>query len=198
MDAGDSPVDAAPGVDGGCSTVMRMRIVAAGLLIGALALLTGCIARDPIPAPPTTPTTAPLFADEDEALAAAEEAYRAYLAMVNQIANEGGQAPERIATFVTDEQYINELTSFERYVSTDSHSEGALIADSFELQSYSDDQIVTYLCLDASETRIVTSSGVDITPTDRTARASLQVSFEIDQMRLLIAENESWSGPSFC
>ncbi len=78
-------------------------VVGALVLVGMLAL-TGCVDGDRLPTLPPTPTSTPIFASEEEALAAAEEAYAAYLEMSNLISSEGGVEPERIAPFVTADQ----------------------------------------------------------------------------------------------
>ena len=92
---------------------VRMRIgvcVGVGLFVVAL---VGCAPEDS-PVPPPTPDVKPLFASDEEALAAAEEAYAAYLAMSDEISHDGGVNPERIAPFVTSERLVTELDSFGR------------------------------------------------------------------------------------
>ena len=56
-----------------------------------VSLFSGCIPTEPLadtPAP--QPTSTPVFASEEEALAAAVEAYAGYLEMSDLIASEGG------------------------------------------------------------------------------------------------------------
>ena len=52
-----------------------MRVTAA---LAVVLLLTGCSLASPEVAPTPTPSATPVFASEEEALAAAEEAYAAY------------------------------------------------------------------------------------------------------------------------
>lgn len=89
----------------------------AATAVAALVLLAGCVPPTPTavptPVPTTSPAAEPVFASDAEALAAAEEAYVAYLAMSDLIAQEGGRNPERIAPFVTEEQLAVELEGFE-------------------------------------------------------------------------------------
>ena len=71
--------------------------IGAHLGVGLLALvLAGCAPDVPAIQVPPTPTVTPLFASDEEALAAAEEAYAAYLAMSDEITSDGGERPERI------------------------------------------------------------------------------------------------------
>ena len=84
-----------------------MRIAGVQISSGVLAMLlaafmlSGC-ASTPVPTPTSaTPTVAPVFATEEEALAAATEAYAAYQELIDRIFSEGGKAPSRIAAVVT-------------------------------------------------------------------------------------------------
>ena len=80
--------------------------------IAGMLLLAGCGGGDPIPTLPPTPSATPIFASEEEALAAAEDAYAAYRGMSDQISAEGGANPERIAPFVTESRLADELRGF--------------------------------------------------------------------------------------
>ncbi len=80
------------------------RLGAALAAVGALALvLTGCVGS-PAPTQSPTPTeAAPIFASDEEALAAAVEAYEALSQQRRtKITDDGGAEPERIDPFVTD------------------------------------------------------------------------------------------------
>ena len=61
-------------------------------VLGA-ALLAGCLPTDPPVTPPPTSDLEPVFASDEEALAAAEEAYGAYLAAADEILSSGGADP---------------------------------------------------------------------------------------------------------
>ena len=73
---------------------MRALTTVAGVAIGAL-LLSGCLPQQPTATPPPEATAAPIFASDEEALAAATAAYAAYLAMSDQILKDGGKDPDR-------------------------------------------------------------------------------------------------------
>ncbi len=60
-------------------TVVRMRRPVVTLAV-LLLVLTGCTPGDEVVVPDPEPTVEPMFATDEEALAAAEEAYGAYLA----------------------------------------------------------------------------------------------------------------------
>lgn len=172
-----------------------MRPLTPVLVVALVALLAAC-GPDPV-APPSAPVpepsaTAP-FADDAEALAAAEEAYAAYLAMSDLISAEGGANPERIAPFVTEEQLTRELESIERFAATGNRFVGSAVVSSWELQFFDPPTLVAYACYDVSATRVIDKNGVDVTPSDRPNRATLEVSFETRGAELVIAGSELWS-----
>ncbi|WP_022886251.1 hypothetical protein [Glaciibacter superstes] len=185
-----------------------MRMKKRGLVVAilactlVLAALSGCT---PTPAPtpiPTSTTDAPVFESDEEALAAATEAYAAYQAMSNTIAQEGGRAPERISEFSTGAVLKSEVESFSKMEENGFHGTGDLSFDSFSIQSADlvDGIIQAYLCLDVSGTDVVDSTGASVVPVDRPLRLPLQVGLvnSDDAKQLLIEESESWSGENFC
>jgi predicted small lipoprotein YifL len=164
---------------------MRRVVGAAAVVLGMLAL-SGCGTGDPIPTLPPTPSTTPVFASEEEALAAAEDAYAAYLEMSALIASDGGESPERIAPYVTANRLEEELSGFESYRELGIRAEGAPTFDVIELQRYDElspagAEVVIYVCWDAANVRVLNSEGTDVTPSDREVHDVLEV--------VLIAEN---------
>jgi hypothetical protein len=178
------------------------------MLVGAVTvagmlLLAGCGGGDPIPTLPPTPTATPIFASEEEALAAAEDAYAAYSEMSDAISSDGGLDPERIAPFVTKAQFEREVETAEYFSSRGLRAVGSPSVTYFELQQFSESagvaEIVVYVCLDVSETTVLDASGADVTPADREPVVPLEVAFEGDEAdALLVARSEAWSGSSFC
>jgi len=153
-------------------------VVGALVLVGMLAL-TGCVDGDRLPTLPPTPTSTPIFASEEEALAAAEDAYAAYLEMSNLISSEGGVQSERIAALVTEDRLESELRAFETLRSSNLRVVGAATFDVMEVQRADDlgngYEVVFYACWDGSGSRVINSDGVDITPGDRIERVVLEV-----------------------
>lgn len=153
-------------------------VVGALLLVGMLAL-TGCVDADPLPTVPPTPTSTPIFASEEEALAAAETAYAAYNEMSGLIASEGGTGPDRITDLVTEERLSDELRGFETLREADLRLVGNTTVEVLELQRYEEfdgnAEVVFYACWDASESRVVDAAGQDVTPAGRRDRLVLEV-----------------------
>jgi len=176
---------------------MRIRTLAAAG-IGALLVLTGCVGGDPLPTLPPEPTSTPIFASEEEALAAAEEAYAAYLEMSNLISSEGGVAPERIAPLVTEERLDDELRGFATVRENGLRIVGSTTFEILEIQRVefddSDAEVTFYACWDASDSRVLDESGADVTPTDRIVVAVLEVSVVTvgGEQPLVLASDVQW------
>ena len=177
------------------------RLVGAVAVLGMLAL-AGCGGGEPIPTLPPTPTSTPVFASEEEALAAAEEAYAAYQAMSDLIGSEGGVGPERIAPFVTAERLADEERGFTVLREAGLRTVGQATFEVVDLQLAEqigeDAQVVFYACVDIGGSRVINAQGSDVTPSDRANRLLLEVIMETrnGQEPLLLASDEQWPSGS--
>lgn len=181
-----------------------MRIMAIGVLVlGALGLV-GCVPEDRPPTSLPTPSGEPVFESEEEALAAAEDAYAAYLEMSDLIASEGGANPERIADFVTEEREDVELEGFREIAERGIHLDGHTEFETLELQRLqrvgAETEVAFYVCWDASQTRFLNAEGEDITPRDRNDRLMLEVvvSTTGGSLPLVLVSDEAWQSSSAC
>ncbi len=182
---------------------MRTRTLRAALGIAMLVALTGCVDGDPLPTLPPTPTSTPVFASEEEALAAAEAAYEAYNEMSNTIAAEGGRDPERIEPFVTPNYLPSEVDTYDYYRVNGLHLEGGVRVARLSLQQYLEldgsAEVAVYVCLDVLAARVIDNSGVDVTPRDRDDVIPLEVVFVgVSRDELKIDRSDQWSDSSFC
>ncbi|WP_344296702.1 hypothetical protein [Agromyces neolithicus] len=182
------------------------RLGAALAAAGTLALvLTGCVGT---PEPTSTPTPteeAPIFASDEEALAAAVKAYELYAAASQQITDDGGTEPERIDPFVTPSFAVALHEEFAAFQESGVHSQGKITADHESLVEWSQEggavSASIYLCRDVSEVRAIGPDGVDVTPEDRADRVPSQAFFVSDAKRastLLVDRIETWTGDDFC
>ncbi len=180
-----------------------MRILPIALL--TVALLSGCLPTEP---PANTaapqPTSTPLFASEEEALAAAVEAYGAYLEMSDLIASEGGVNPERIAPFVTEDWLEKEVEVFDELAASGNRLVGHSEIVSTTLQQTNssgsgETNISIYACVDFSNTRVMNDTGSDITPATRNPLVSLELGFQATSRNSVrLFQSEPWPGDSFC
>jgi len=174
-------------------------LVGAVVLVGMLAL-SGCVDGDRIPTLPPAPTATPLFASEEEALAAAEEAYAAYLGASLLIGSDGGAEAGRIAPFVTEERLEVELEAFARLRESGLRVVGEASFQTKEIQTFdqSDEfaEITFYVCWDGSASRVIDATGADVTPVDRAERLVLEVVMvtAADSADFLLSSDEQWPG----
>ncbi|MBT2517597.1 hypothetical protein J7E29_09155 [Streptomyces sp. ISL-90] len=175
---------------------------------GAIALaLSGCTGT-PEPTPtPTAPTdaAAPIFASDEEALAAAEAAYERYLAVVDAVAATGYEDQSQIAEVVGAQHIEDVAESLIGLRDRGLTPRGETRFDSASLVEWHQDDLVAqasvYLCLDVSEVRVFDASGVDVTSPARDDRAPMQVQFESVSARettLLVTAEDEWTGNDFC
>jgi hypothetical protein len=181
---------------------MRIGTLRATVVGAVVIALSGCAGGDPLPTLPPTPTATPIFASEEEALAAAEEAYAAYLEVSSLIANEGGVDPERIAPFVTEEQLPDELEGARYLADNGLRTEGATSLRQVELQQYANfdlySEVAFYACVDAAAVRVFNSDGADVTPDARPVVIALEVVLRVTDEARLIEDNTPWPDSSFC
>jgi hypothetical protein len=156
---------------------------------------------------PTAPATAkPVFATDADALAAAEKAYVAYLAVSDAVSSDGGRNATRLKPVVSAKWFPNELAAYAKFAKTGDSFVGASGYDAFNLQKnsvsvggYAD--VDVYVCADVSKTRELDTHGVDITPNARSNTYAIVAEFVGKHPQsdvLLFAGSQPWSGKSFC
>jgi len=180
-------------------------LTASALAVAAILLLPGCTGDEPIVLPSPESSTAPVFATDEEALAAAEAAYGEYLAASSKISSEEGSSADALREYVTDKYFTEVEASVERFNNDGREQRGEPTFDSVTLQQFVDPfiepvNIVVYLCVDVSATKFVDDKGNDQTPEGRAERVPLEVTFVgVDRTAsLLIDSSEAWTGEDFC
>jgi len=181
-----------------------MRIVWSVLGVASVAvLLSGCLPPQPVLAPTPEPTSTPIFASDEEALAAAEAAYGAYVKLSDQIFMEGGVDPERLATVATGTFLAASITSFKTVQSQHLRSSGGTTFDSVDLQKFDgasadSSVVVVYLCEDVSAVDVTDAGGASVVAPNRPSRTRLVVTFDFAGS-LLVSSREPWNiGDTTC
>ena len=171
-----------------------------GLLLGAV----GCTAA-PKPAPPSpTPTVVSIFASDEEALAAATEAYANYQKMSDQIDSEGGLDPERISPFVSADHLPSAVHQSDGFREAGARSVGStsfLVAGTQQLNYASSDQtaISLYVCDDVSGVDVLDVSGASLVSEARASVTPFEVGFILNSEEALVVNSrEVWTGKNFC
>ena len=181
-----------------------MAAVACAIVV-ALVTLAGCAAA-PAPAPTTvTPTTAPVFASDEEALAAATEAYANYLKAHDTFWADDESSPDEFLGLSTGSAREGDAATIDEWKAEGWRAVGVTTFDSIRLQrSETTDgvyQIGTYLCLDVSKGDVLDAKGTSVAKLDRPLRLPLEVEFEATTAtptELKISRSEVWSGENFC
>ena len=169
---------------------------------GVLAVaLSGCAgAPAPTPTPTVSASAAPIFASDEEALAAAIEAYEAYSRVLNKIANENSGAADRIREVATASYSSDVEDLFADLTKRGLRIDGLTTVDSFKLvesaQVGGRAEVLLLVCSDVSGTRVINAEGRDVTPAERPARSALQVKFvtAAQGRALLVDEEDPWLG----
>lgn len=177
---------------------------AAALLLTSLA---GCIDPGPVKTAVPTPSATPVFASDEEALAAAEAAYAAYLAVSDAILQEGGANPDRIDDVATPSVTAEEKKGFADFAEKGYVSSGTTTFYGMQLESYETDPALltdvvrVYVCIDSSGVDVRDASGASIVPPDREGLLPFEIGFDrrSDGLGALVVSSKSvWGGAGVC
>ncbi|WP_133192839.1 hypothetical protein [Microbacterium sp. TPD7012] len=142
----------------------------------ALALLsTLVVGCSPSPTPTPTPTAA--FATEEEAFAAAEETYRAYVDATNSTDLAVPATFEPVFEWLQDDAAAAARENYSEFHAKGLTRTGRSTFDTFTPESFAGRTVVARLCLDVSEVEIFDSSGESVVPDDRPPRQPLEAEF---------------------
>ena len=170
------------------SRTRHLRLTAIGIVALAAGSLVAC---SPEPEPTPTPTAA--FASEEEAFAAAEEVYRAYLeASALRAAGDSEAEPQDFLTGTaldTDSSTQQTLDQQGlRIVGASSINEFVPVEADFDSAVA---KISAEICVDISGSRVLNEQGSDVTPTKRPDRANVAVVFSGNSSSLLISATKA-------
>lgn len=150
-------------------------------LLGAA--LVGCS-----PAPAPTPTPTPLFASEEEAFAAAEATYRAFIERVNAVDLGDPSTFEPLY-----ELSSGEFQEADREAYSQMHAEGNVVSGSTVILSFTAkaskapySTVIASACLDVSAVEVVDARGTSVVSPDRPDVYALDLTFISDGADLRI------------
>lgn len=178
------------------------------LALCALAVvpLSGC-AASPVRTPAPTKTTdaaAPLFATDEEALAAAEEAYAAYLAASDEVLAGGGVSTEALETIAIGQALDFEKAGAADFAAGGLHAIGATNFTTHRLQSVQPGaewavEVRLYVCDDLSAVDLLDASGESKALPDRAVHIPFLIAIVGDAASTLkVSEKELWVEGNFC
>ena len=169
--------------------------------------LTGCVppVSGATPRPlASSSAAAPIFATDEEALAAATKAYADYLTMSDRVAQEGGVGVDRLAPFVTNSYLKKQKASFSKLGSDNHRIVGHTKFREARLQRFQvsgmSTQIEIYVCVDVSDVRVLDNSRTDVTPSDRPNEYPIVIGLtrSTGSHALLLNSSDLWEGANFC
>ena len=184
-----------------------MRIAALILAAGLAFTLGGCVKDDGPIVPKPLPSSTPIFASDEEALAAAEEAYGNYLAVLDEIYHDGGSAPERLEAVATADVVEHEQEGFDDSIRLGQHTIGETRFDSVTLQASDmsggaqEHVISIYVCEDFAGVDVLSQDGTSVVSPGRQVRWPLTVVFDSTGVReqpLVVSDIDDWTGQDFC
>jgi hypothetical protein len=187
---------------------------AAAALFFFVGTLSGCVAApapsntaEPVAVATPVPTEAPpVFASNDEALAAATAAYANYLAAGDGAGAVGSDSWNSYLSLTTNSERTGVVKAREKMKENGWSFTGTTTFDSMVIQSSNampdgSWEIRAYLCLDLSGSGMVNTSGASQINPDRQLRSPMVVVFVAPKEKshqLLISESPIWSGSNFC
>ncbi len=166
----------------------------AGLLIGMLSACT------PEAKPTPEPTKTAAFATDEEAFAAAEETYRAYVDALNASDLRRPESFDPVYVLLTGSALDAERESVSKYQAAELSRTGESTFDQFTPLEAEDDTVTANLCIDVSAVQLSYPDGSSALPPDRVTRDGRKVTFVRGQSPtgLRISSNHAPEGDFAC
>lgn len=169
----------------------------AALVAAMIALTLAACAPDP--APPPTPTG---FASEEEAFAAAEATYRAYVDALNGVQFDDPSTFEGTFAWTTGAANAADRKDFSQYHADKMTLDGDFAVASFAPDSWdpSSSNVGADACLDVSKTQILDANGVSTVSPTRAPVVAVRVEFVAGATptRLAIDDVSAREGEPLC
>jgi hypothetical protein len=184
-----------------------MRIALAALTLGftlAGAGLVSCAGPEGPPVSPgPQPSGTPVFASDEEALAAAEAAYSKYEAAINEVGHGGWKDTDLYLATLAGDALRQELEGADELASRGYVQVGDTTHDTMTLQQAQDHghgtvTLVVYVCSDVSDVDVLNQEGESVVSPERPSRQPLEVEMNDLSGALKIVRRDAWSGTSFC
>ena len=189
------------------SIVMWIIARASAAALAVAFVLVGCVPTTTPASPAPRPSATPVFATEAEALAAATEAYAAYVRVSDEILADGGNNPERIEQVSKRDARKSAVEGFAKFrerglVSTGVSKIGPLMVQEYLASSADGGVILTaYACLDVSDIDVFNSAGDSVVSSTRPEFQAFELTFDADRDKargLVLSAAISWAGSGVC
>jgi hypothetical protein len=146
-----------------------------------------------------------VFESDAAALAAAKKTFSRYLAISDQVANDGGANADRLSVVDSAAQLKRDTAAFAKLKASGEHTIGqSTFSDAALERSEVVDggaQVVAYICMRVDGTQLLDSTGADV-GANRPLSVPLEVSFVSSsggpKTSLIVDRSVGWSGKNFC
>jgi hypothetical protein len=175
------------------------RAVAVLALILLTAECAGCSGLELRPKPPTE--VQPVFASDDEAVAAAVATYERYLVLNAEIDADGGADAERVLEVATKSYGLELVAEYRSMRHAGGSITGAATLVTSRLIEIDRDRtrLTIAMCVDLGEMRIFNAAGEDVTPPRDEGRTSFEVAFRsANSARVLLDGSAIATGDHLC
>jgi hypothetical protein len=166
---------------------------------------SACAPPTPAKPPKPSPSSTALFASDEEALAAAEEAYREYLSVIDDVLQGGGAETAGLGAVAANAALDQALADAREFASLGYRTVGTTGLNAIVLQRMeagTEDSIAiveAYVCEDASQVDLVNAEGISLVSDDRPPLTPFQVSFSNEGERgLVLTSRSAWDGEGVC
>lgn len=184
---------------------MTLRMFAAIAALGATLVVTGCVPSEPVITPAETGATAPIFASDEEALAAAVAAFDGYNAANARIAADNWTEPNRVAEYTEDSWFEKLVVDFAKLREQEIRFLGSVTYSAPTLQQRWEEgglaHVAAYFCGDASGHLVTKGSSEPYRPESVKDTFLVEVFFVSDRVaspRLIVKEVGEWLDPTGC
>jgi hypothetical protein len=139
-----------------------------------------------------------VFASDEEALAAAEEAYSKYISTIDLILAEGGAEPDRLRALASSELFELQKQGFASFIDRGWHAVGSTQLRNFTLQRYEQNNVTFYVCADISQVDVVDATGASQVTAERPSENAREAAIEWTGGRPVVTGDDVWAGGGVC
>jgi len=185
------------------SLTQRVAAALAAVTLGAGLAACADTTRIP-PAPTDTDAAELLFASDEEALAAAVEAYEEFLTVSGAILQDGGSNPERLRPLVSEEVYESELVGFRDVeeqglrATGESRLVGARLQQRIADTASATELVVSYICVSRADSDVLDADGQSVVNADAPTELSFEVETEHAAGSSIVTSKVFWGDVSVC
>lgn len=175
-----------------------MRTLTLAAVLAATVLLSGCVPQsEPPPEPSPDASVEPVFASDEEALAAAEAAYVEYWRVFDEAFKSG--SPAHLADVADGDALATATESVADFVESGHTQVGFTKVEDVELVNHDRQSwIQIYACVNVSQIDILGSDGNSVVRPGRLDRFPFIADLVMSESGLRVTSDELWDGRNFC